>query len=520
MTETTHLPLNPKQKASLKIAGKLFCAGLLLPLGFAPFHWYFLSFISLAYFYHILSTNASRPFWYGFSFGCGFFSLGISWLYVSIQLYGHLHPVLSFFIVLLLIGYQALYIGLMASFYSAFSRRLSLRWKALVFASCWIFMEYCRANCLEGFPWLLIGTGQFDSPIGFLLPQIGVYGLSFLTCLGVSWLVLICSVKRKRIHVTVFCLTFFLIPCLFRNLHNVEVDKTPHRAAILQENFTMGDKLAKGQFYPLLLKYLDDTKKMLGQDLIILPESAIPLPYVYVKSDLDRLDNLAKTAGSAIFLGIPTIDREDNYYNSLMGLGLAKGVYFKQKLVPFGEYFPKIFQPMLDYLGVENSNLAAGLKHQSYMKIKSETIATLICYELAYPQLFINQLATSNLLVSISDDGWFGHSLAIYQQQQIAQTFSALTGRYQIVANNNGLSSIIDEKGNIIKSLPAFQSGILQGNFHYTHGVTPWLLHGDKPLFRICGLILLFALFRQIRMNPLALRLKRRYPYEPEQNEL
>ena len=124
------------------------------------------------------------------------------------------------------------------------------------------------------------------------------------------------------------------------------------------------------------------------------------------------------------------------------------------------------------------------------MHAHQRPFATLICYELAYPNLLRQQLPQAQWIVSLSDDGWFGHSLASYQHLQMAQALSILTSRYQIVANNDGLSSIITPTGIVSHSLPAFTSGILEGNIHPSHGSTPWVRWGDWPIIGLCIAIL------------------------------
>lgn len=102
-------------------------------------------------------------------------------------------------------------------------------------------------------------------------------------------------------------------------------------------------------------------------------------------------------------------------------------------------------------------------------------------------------------IVSISDNGWFGHSLASYQQLQMAQILSLLTGRYQVVVNNDGLSSVIDSNGDIVESLPPFSAGLLQSNIFPAEGFTPWIIWHEYPALIFCSIFLIFILFIQLR---------------------
>ena len=118
---------------------------------------------------------------------------------------------------------------------------------------------------------------------------------------------------------------------------------------------------------------------------------------------------------------------------------------------------------------------------------------------MAFPDLIRDQIPKARWIVSVSDNGWFGRSLASYQQLQMGQMLSLQTGRYQVVANKFGLSSIINDKGDILSSLPAFEPGILQSKLYPAQGMTPWVRWGDKPIL-IMGIILaIFGLLLKIK---------------------
>lgn len=502
---------------------RTFFFGLLLPLAFAPFHLSGLAILSLAWFYKQLEAKTSSALKTGFFYGLGFFGLGISWLYVSINQYGHLNPILSALITLLLILYQTLFVIAAAVIFRYLSSGSS-RLKGGLFSAVWVLMEYCRATFLGGFPWLLIGTGQFDSPLAALLPLIGIYGSSFLTCFLATILANWFKSKPKTLNLKtlyspVLFLVILLAPIFLKNIQWINLEKKAVSVAVLQENLSMRDKWNDELFQELLTRYQRDVTALLGTSLIVMPESAIPVPLSYVADSLAELHQQALAKNSALILGIPqaTNLHENAWYNSLLSLGKARGSYFKQHLVPFGEYFPPVFAPVLDFLGIENSNIAPGFAKQPLVTIHKMPIASSICYELAYPTLLRLQLPQAKFIISLSDDGWFGHSLAMFQQLQIAQVLSALVGRYQVVANNDGLSSVLDSKGKILASLPAFKEGILNATLYPANGSTPWIYYGDSPVLVFAFVIALICLVRKnLFLLPLVSRVKRRYPYQPE----
>lgn len=481
-----------------------FLFGLLLPMGFSPFHLPGAAILGIALFYaQINQLKAQKSFFNGLFFGLGYFGLGISWVFISIHDYGHLNALVSGLITLFFTLYLALFPAFTAFLFAKLNTRLTPLYSCLLFSALWVLFEYFRSIFLGGFPWLILGFGQFDAPAKYLLPILGVFGVSFLTVFAAT--LLTTSIreagKKRYLHLLAF-ITLLLMPTFLKYISWSEESKSKFSVGIIQANLSMRDKWDENLFWQLLEQYKKSTEELLGTQLIVMPESAIPLPSSYVGDFLTEIDNKAQESASAILLGIPqptTID-ENYYFNALIGLGTAEGNYQKQHLVPFGEYIPRPFQYISNRLAIPDANLKPGKKNQELVKIQGHPIATLICYELAYGDLLRHQLPQAEWIVSISDDGWFGHSLAMYQQQQIAQVRSLQTARYHVIANNDGLSAVINTRGEIINSLPAFQAGILKTTLSPATGITPWVYFGDLPSLLFCALFVIFCLvYRPIK---------------------
>lgn len=475
-----------------------FFAGLLIPFGFAPFHVPGLTILGIALLFAQLQVQSSKQsFLTGFVFGLGFFSFGVSWVYMSIHAYGHLNPILSALTTLLFVIYLALYSGVVGALYKKLSTRCTLLFSCFLFSAIWCLVEYLRSTVMGGFPWLLLGFGQIDTPLKHLLPIVGIYGVSFFTCLAATFLVMTIQPPHLKRHLwLVAFIAVLLIPSILKNKSWTTISNTPLSVGIIQANLSMRDKWDESLFWQLLQQYQQGIQQLLGKKkLIVMPESAIPVPASYISDFIDTTNLSATQAGSAILLGIPqpANQEESLYYNTLIALGTARGHYVKQHLVPFGEFIPQPFVHLIHWLGIPSANLIPGKNNQPLIQVHDYPIATLICYELAYPPLLRRQLPDAQWIVSISDDGWFGHSLAMYQQLQMAQVLSMQTGRFQVVSNNDGLSSIIDTQGNIVASLPALTSGILEAEIYPATGQSPWIFLGDIPTLFICMLIILLT---------------------------
>ena len=501
------------------LIARVFFAGLLIPFGFAPFHFPGVAILGMSLLFAELQGQTNpRALLIGFIFGLGFFGFGVSWIYVSIHAYGHLNSISSALITFLFVFYLSLYPGLVAYLYTKLAAKQSLLVSCCLFSACWCLGEYFRSTLMGGFPWLLLGFGQIDTPLKYLLPIVGVYGVSFLTCLAATFLVACTqSTIKNRLPWLFAFVGILLTPSVLKHQKWSILSETPVSVGIIQANLSMRDKWDESLFWQLLKQYKKSIDTLVGKkNLIVMPESAIPLPADYISDFLDKINKKATRKASSILLGIPLQDTESSgyFYNTIMSLGNGKGAYSKQHLVPFGEFIPNAFEKLVNWLALPVANLKPGPKNQPLIQINDHPIASLICYELAYPELLRQQLPLAEWIVSVSDDGWFGHSLAMYQQLQIAQVLSLQTSRYQVVANNDGLSSIVDTTGTITASLKPFSAGILEANIYPATGYTPWVYWGDKPILLFTFMIIFLTKF-PILLKAIAAKHKRRYPYQP-----
>ena len=473
---------------------KSFFLGLAFPLGFAPFHFSSLLYLSLLFF--IRSLFQSKSFFReGFIFGLGLALVGVSWIYNSIHQYGHLHPIIALTATLLFVMY-------VASFYGVFN--LILYWLGkktpafvlpIITAAIWTLCEWIRSTLFGGFPWLLIGFSVIDTPLQNLLPWFGLYAPGFLMVLGIA-----CFAHFENRLLAIAGTLLFLLP----QIMTIDFAKTAHPSisvAMIQGNVKMQDKWNEDVFWKQYRYYFHEIVSLLKpQQTIILPEAAISVPSSFLHHELQLLNKLSREKNTALLVGIPQPSASDqwNYHNGILGLGQARGTYFKQQLVPFGEYIPHIFQQILAFLKVPMVTTIPGDHMQKPIHAFNQPIASLICYELAYPEILRQQLPNARWIVSQSDDGWFGHSLALYQHLQMAQTLSFMSHRDQVFVNNNGLSSFINASGHVIAQIPAWQRKHLQGHIHEHSETTPWMHWGDRPILSFILSILFLSLSIQL----------------------
>ena len=516
----SHYPLqNSFYKSRLLLYGLSLLLGLVGPLGFAPFHLPGLLILSIAGLYSLIITNQKSSFALGFFYGLGYFTCGVSWVIVSIHSYGEINYFLSGLIVLGFISYLSLFPAICCMVFYYFKHQKSQLFNTLLFGCIWVSGEYIRAHLFTGFPWLLIGSSQIDTPLKYCLPIVGIYGVSLLVAISAALIIAACQEQTMRRYYYVIAFVLIIItPSALQKIDWTQSQEDAVTIGAVQANLAMRSKWDEALLWDILKNYEHQVNKLLGKQVIILPESSIPLPSTYLQNYLQKLHRKAIRAKTSLLMGIvePTDSNQTNFYNSMISLGNASGTYAKRQLVPFGEYIPQPFRTINDWLNLPSSNVIPGKNNQPLIKIANHRIASLICYELAYPQLLRQQLPIGEWIVSISDNGWFGHSFASYQQLQMAQVLAILTGRFHVVVNNDGLSSIINPNGDIMESLPPFSSGILQGIIYPLAGSTPWVIWGNSPVFILCSIFLVFAIFFKTKcidlQEAIAGKHKRGYP--------
>jgi len=164
------------------------------------------------------------------------------------------------------------------------------------------------------------------------------------------------------------------------------------------------------------------------------------------------------------------------YYNSIIALGQQQSEYFKQRLVPFGEFVPfeGALRGVIEFFNMPMSNFRTGSDTQGLLISDTAKILPLICYEVAYPDLTRQHAKASDMLLTISNDAWFGASIGPLQHLQMAQMRALESGRWMLRATNNGISAIINPRGHIVERGGQFVHETLTGEIPLMKGATPW----------------------------------------------
>ncbi len=479
-------------------------SGALLPLAFAPYDWPVMAVVSLVLF--LLSLQGLKPAAaaiVGYAFGWGCFGHGVYWVYFSIHHFGHAPLWLAVLIMLVMVAILALYVALFAYVLNRFFQHsLTVRY-LLAFPSLWVGLEALRAVLFTGFPWLSLGFSQIDTWLSSWGQVFGVLGISWLVVLTAGALVCVFHVKNimhkatAALLITVSWVGGFEL----KNVSWVEAAGEPIKVALLQGNVPQEIKWLRSFRTTNIDIYRQMTRQQRDVDLIVWPETAIPAFYHAVKNTLiAELQQEAQNYQSDIVIGFPVMpDGTSEYYNGLYSVRQAGDFYLKRHLVPLGEYMPlKPFSTIImGYLNIPLSDFSAGSDDQPLLRGAGYPFASSICYENVFQQTSIDGLPKAAYLVNVSNDTWFGDTIAPYQHLQMARMRALESGRYMLRSTNTGLTVIVNEHGEIIKQAPMFKRAALRGEILPLKGATPFVLGGWWFIYMLIVLALMFGYLKR-----------------------
>ena len=475
-------------------------AGITAVGAFAPFGYFPLAILSLAILFNQWLIDSPRQaLRHGALFGLGYFSAGVSWVYVSIHVYGQVPAPVSALIAIVFVVVLTTFPAVLGYLGRRFVKCPGLADLLLVLPAGWLLAEWLRGWIFTGFPWLNTGASQIDGPLAGYLPVIGEYGVGWLVALCAALLVVVIG-GRQRVAALLALLLVLGGGVLLERVSWTAPRGEPLDVRLVQGNIAQEDKWADEHLLSTLQLYADTTFEGSTGGLVVWPETAIPAFYHQVEDNyIPYLEERLAETGTDLLTGIPYLDLETwQYFNSIIALNGARGFYNKQHLVAFGEYLPLrwLIGDTLDALAVPNADFTPGQAGQALLQAAGYPVGASICFEVAFARVINASLPEAALLVNVSNDGWFGRSLAPFQHLEIARVRAKETGRALLRATNTGISAIIDHDGSIQARSPQFQQVVMSGEVVPRQGATPYVRFGDWPVVIVAVLCLLVARFR------------------------
>ena len=426
------------------------------------------------------------------SFGTGWLCAGVWWLFISMHRYGGLSAPLAGMAVLALAAVLSLYL---AAAGWAFARWRSGRpgWDACLWAALWLLAELARGRLFTGFPWVASGYAFVDAPLGGLAPYVGVYGIGALAAGSAAWAALTRADRARGGSSTSWALALrHLRPWLALGLLLAAASllgRIEHtrpagslQVTLIQTNVAQDEKFATERL-PQALAWLGERLQRAGGDLVIAPETAIPLLP-------DQLEALSPgywaalqahfgQAGRAALVGLPLGDFASGYTNSVAGLSPgAHYRYDKQHLVPFGEFIPPGFRWFVDMLQIPLGDFSRGPLDAPSFEVLGQRVGPNVCYEDLFGEelavRFVQAERAPTLLANVSNIGWFGDTVALPQHLNISRMRTLELQRPMLRATNTGVTAIVDHRGRVLARMEPFSAGALSGRVEGREGVTPY----------------------------------------------
>ncbi|MEW6720532.1 MAG: apolipoprotein N-acyltransferase [Thermodesulfobacteriota bacterium] len=406
------------------------------------------------------------------------------------------------------------YLGAWFSVAAAAAYRLEARFGARGlwgFPLVWTGLELARTHLFSGFPWMLLGYALAgDGVLRQAADLAGVYGLSFLLVLcGTSLYLAGRRLAERAPAWALLRLAPGAAAILF--LHYYGLSALP--AAGGQDNGVPSLKVGIAQggidqsvkWEPWNQQRTLDTYDILtrkarkaGAQVVIWPETAAPFFYGWEQEYTRRVEGIAATAGVPLIFGAPWFDPGDGgrFYNSVFHLdarGTPVGRYDKRHLVPFGEYIPmRRILFFLEKLTEGAEDFSRGTS-PSLFRVSGYAVAATVCYEAIFPGIPREAvLEGASWLVNVTNDAWFGNTVAPYQHLAMARMRCVELRRPMARAANSGISAVIDPEGGIVASEGLYRRGIVVAEIRPGTGRTFYAKTGE--IFGISCIIIAFLI--------------------------
>lgn len=482
-------------------------------LAFSPFDLWPFALIALTGLQLLLLNRRSgQAATIGFSWGLGFFGSGISWIYVSIADFGGMPTAVNVALVLLLTGWLALFPMLFAAVLTRLWP-LSTPVRFLLAApAIWQCTEWLRGWLLTGFPWLQFGYSQIDGPLQGLAPLTGVESITFVLMIIAGLLCLAIYQRKVKLAGLAGSVMLACWPLHYLHWYTAQPDRAT-TVALVQGNIPQSMKWSEAQLITSLNTYQRLTAPFVGKaGLIIWPEAAIADTESAQQPLLRQIDDYLRVHRSALATGIIESNKKFNgiyEYNSVITVGNRTPYYpdnpdryRKHHLVPFGEYVPfaSVLRPLAPLFNLPMSGLSAGKSQQQPLSLNGYQLSTAICYEIILgQQMRKNWRPSTDFLLTVSNDAWFGHSIGPWQHLQMARMRALELGRPLLRATNNGVTAIVNAEGKISAQLPQFTAAVLSAKVTPTKGITPYARFGNGSIWTLTLVSLALALLRSLQ---------------------
>ena len=462
--------------------------GLLTVFSFEPFKITAVNFLILPIIFYLTvhinkkskSTFRKKPyrknlFIFGTSFGFGFYLSGISWITNSLTFDDNFKILIPFALILIPL-FLSLFVGLTTLLVGPY---LSYNFSSiLIFSGAVGVSDFFRAKLFTGFPWNLWSYSlSWFTEILQILNFIGLFAFNLVAItiftLPAFFLFQINTIQKILffVSITILILSFYIYGSyeINKNKNFLKSIESKIYVKIISPNFNLEYGLNLNQIEDKIKKLIRYSEPIENKKTLFIWPEGIFSGYNY--SEILKFNKLISENFSKnhnIIFGVNKLDEKTGrFFNSLLFVNNEMEIiqqYNKKKLVPFGEFLP--YENLLNKFGLKKITEGHGSfqkgKEKNNIKIDQLNILTLICYEVIFTSLVQDANSETNLVVNISEDGWFGNSIGPDQHYAKSIFRAVENGTFLLRSANKGISGIIDNKGLTIKQLKRNEVGSIE----------------------------------------------------------
>jgi len=454
-----------------------FILGLISSFSLPPYNYFFLNFLTFPLILICLISNYKKGKWssfvIGWMFGFGYFISNLYWITNSLTFeenFKILIPI-SLILIPLFLGIFYGVATLLCSFFSLSKKFSSI----LIFSTFFSLTEFVRSFILGGFPWNLIVFSWVDYlPFLQVLSYIGTYSFNLLS-VTIFLIPIIALFNYRKITkiIFLFCtITILLINFLYGSF----IIKSNDKIVENDLNFIIkivSPKIGINRYFEnenpekIISEIVELSRpNNLEKTIFIFPEGVLSNIYLEDLKNYSYIFSENYSDKHKIILGISSV-KEDKVFNSMVILDKdlnILGKYNKNKLVPFGEFLP--FENFFRKFGLKKITQGyrsfSSSNDRDIINVNNLNFVPLICYEIIYSGKINKTNDNYNLILNISEDGWFGNSVGPYQHFSHSIFRSIEEGKNLIRSANNGISAFINPKGQIVNQIKSTERGVIE----------------------------------------------------------
>jgi len=493
-----------------------FFLGLITSFSLPPYSFFFVNFITFPLLLICLLSNYKKGKWASFTigwmFGFGYFISNLYWIANSLTFEENFKPLIPISLILIPLFLGSFYgiTTLVCSFFSLNKKFSTI----LIFSFFFSLIEFVRSFIFGGFPWNLIVFSWTDYlPFLQVLSLIGTYSFNLLSIniFLIPTIILFNYRTSTKLIFLVFAIAILIINFLYGSL----ILKNNKKINEINLNFVIkiiSPKININRFFEeespdkiiLELVKLSDPNN-LEKAIFIFPEGVFSNIYLEDLKNYNYIFSENYSDQHKIIIGISSIE-EAKVFNSMVVLDKDVNIltkYNKNKLVPFGEFLP--FENFFSKFGLKK--ITQGYQSfssdnaRNIININNLNFVPLICYEIIYSGKINKTNDDFDIILNISEDGWFGNSVGPYQHFSHSIFRSIEEGKNLIRSTNNGISAFINSKGQIINQIKSTESGVIEVKSFKQTKKTLFSFFGNKIFFYFLLLYISLFFFLKNREN-------------------